>query len=85
MSTLYKCRQCCSPLNIYDPPIHGSDKLCSSLFFNLPEDSMEGRYDCCSCGAKLGERSMVGGKCSCGKWVEMSVQVHKSKIDVHMK
>ncbi|PVU92569.1 hypothetical protein BB559_003693 [Furculomyces boomerangus] len=61
---------------------------CSSIFFepiswikDIHSGVISGKIMCPKCDTKLGQFSWAGSKCSCGKWVTPSFQIHNSKID----
>lgn len=62
---------------------------CTSIFFATPPrwleitgDTMEGKLCCSNCGARVGQWTWVGSKCSCGEWISPSFQFNNSKFDI---
>eukprot|EP01095_Lingulamoeba_sp_RSL-Kostka_P002937 TRINITY_DN1383_c3_g3_i1.p1 TRINITY_DN1383_c3_g3~~TRINITY_DN1383_c3_g3_i1.p1 ORF type:complete len:142 (-),score=31.00 TRINITY_DN1383_c3_g3_i1:167-592(-) len=62
------------------------DVDCSSFFFKEDLEWMdlsrqEGKIHCLKCNTRLGSWKWFGDQCSCGYWVNPSIQITKSKVD----
>jgi len=92
----YRCRLCSRAIFTADniiphqpskPGVLGKDP-CTSLFLDcapwLEETAENDMKLLCpnpKCKAKLGEITLSGRKCSCGKWVAPAFQVNKGNVD----
>jgi hypothetical protein len=56
---------------------------------NTPVDgeTQQGKINCPNpkCAEKLGHFAHFGAQCSCGRWVNPSYQISKSKVDERFK
>ncbi|KAF9603212.1 hypothetical protein IFM89_034545 [Coptis chinensis] len=61
---------------------------CSSIFVEpmkwmqaVEEGTVEEKFQCLGCKARLGSFNWAGMQCSCGSWVNPAFQLHKNRID----
>lgn len=92
-----KCKNCSRSLNVQQPITHSKGPgiisqflrknpdfnnrpvLCSHYFFET--EITECSKMVCECGSKLGSFGF-NHQCSCGTWVDVSVAVLMSKVDI---
>lgn len=64
--------------------------LCSHYFLadpvpwmmqELEHQTIEGKFNCPKCRAKVGTYSWKGSRCSCGKWVVPAIHLQTAKVD----
>lgn len=65
-------------------------QICSHYFMaepaswmqpELEKQSVEGKFSCPKCEAKVGAYSWKGSRCSCGKWMVPAIHLQSAKVD----
>jgi dual specificity phosphatase 12 len=61
--------------------VHKMLVLSSILSWPVQEGYVQERLHCMGCKGRLGYFNWAGMQCSCGAWVNLAFQLHKSRLD----